>query len=73
MADITFKIHKEYGVISQGAKGWNKEINLVSWNGREPKIDIREWSQDHTQMGKGITLTAEEAKTLLKLLNENVS
>lgn len=72
MADITFKIHKEYGVISEGSKGWNKEINLVSWNGKEPKIDIREWNQDHTQMGKGVTLTLEEAKTLFKILNENI-
>lgn len=72
MADITFKIHKEYGVISEGSKGWNKEINLVSWNGKEPKIDIREWNQDHTQMGKGVTFTFEEVKTLMNILNENI-
>lgn len=72
MADITFKIHKEYGVISEGSKGWNKEINLVSWNGREPKIDIRDWNQDHSQMGKGITLNDVEARVLLKILEENL-
>lgn len=43
---------------------WNKEINLVSWNGRQPKIDIREWTSDHSKMGKGITLTDDEAEVV---------
>ena len=68
MADIKFEITEHIGVLSEGSKGWTKEINKVSWNDRDPKIDIREWSPDHTKMGKGITLTDEEAQKLKELL-----
>jgi len=57
MADIKFEIKKHIGVLSENAKGWKKELNLVSWNEREPKYDIREWSPEHDNMGKGVTLT----------------
>jgi hypothetical protein len=70
MAEITFDIVKNYGVISQEKGGWMKELNLVSWNGRTPKLDIRDWSPDHQKMGKGITLTKDEAAKLVELLNE---
>ena len=68
MADIRFEITEHIGTLSEGSKGWTKEINRVSWNDRDPKIDIREWSPDHTKMGKGITLTDEEAQKLKELL-----
>jgi len=48
-------------VLSESSKGWTKELNLVSWNDREPKYDLREWAPEHEKMGKGITLTREEA------------
>lgn len=69
MADIKYDIEKELGVISESKKGWNKELNLISWNGREAKYDIRDWSEDHSKMGKGITLDLDELKTLKELLN----
>lgn len=69
MADIKFEIVKKLGVISQSGKGWSKELNLVSWNDRDPKYDIREWSPDGQSMGKGITLTIAELVTLRDLLN----
>lgn len=69
MADITFEITKELGVISEDAKGWTKELNLVSWNDREPKYDIRSWSPDHSRMSKGISLTEEEMAKLVELFN----
>lgn len=68
MADIKFEITEHIGILSEGSKGWTKEINKVSWNDRDSKIDIREWSPDHTKMGKGITLTDEEAQKLKELL-----
>ena len=43
-------------------------MNLVSWNDAAPKYDLREWAPDHEKMGKGITLTAEEAKQLYEIL-----
>ncbi len=70
MADIKYEITKKIGVLSENAKGWTKELNLVSWNDRPAKLDIREWSPDHEKMGKGITLTEEEGNALKKLLIE---
>jgi hypothetical protein len=68
MPDITFDILKTYGVISEENGGWKKELNLVSWNGRNPKLDIRDWSPNHEKMGKGVTFTHEEAKKLAEML-----
>lgn len=69
MADIKFEITSDFGALSENAKGWKKEVNLVSWNDREPKYDIRDWSPAHDKMGKGITLTADEMKNLRDILN----
>lgn len=69
MADIKFEIKETIGVLGESVKGWTKELNLVSWNDKAPKYDIREWSPDHSKMGKGITLTAEELKKIRDLLN----
>jgi len=68
MDSIQFDIVKHFGVISAEKSGWQKELNLVSWNGRAPKLDIRDWSPDHQKMGKGITLTEGEAAALAELL-----
>ena len=70
MADITFKITKELGVISETGKGWTRELNMVSWNDRDPKFDIRDWSPDHTRMSKGVSFTEEEMIKLVELFNE---
>ena len=70
MPDIKYEITKHLGVLSESAKGWTKEINLVSWNDREPKYDIREWSPGREKMGKGITLTDEEISMLKTLLED---
>ena len=68
MAEIKYEIVENIGVISESAKGWTKELNLVSWNGRDPKYDLREWAPDHEKMGKGVTLTKEEMIKLKELL-----
>ncbi|WP_320047480.1 PC4/YdbC family ssDNA-binding protein [uncultured Ilyobacter sp.] len=70
MADIKFEIVENLGVIGEGAKGWKKEVNFISWNNRAPKIDIRDWDSNHEKMGKGITLSKEEAKKLKEILSE---
>ena len=70
MADIVYEIEKELGMLSENAKGWKKEINLVSWNGREAKYDIRDWSPEHEKMGKGLTLSGDEIKSLRDILNK---
>jgi hypothetical protein len=71
MANFTYEIKKELAVLSSSAKtGWSRELNFVSWNGSAPKLDIRDWSPDHTKMGKGITLTREEAAILATVLSD---
>lgn len=69
MAEIKYEITQNLGTLSESAKGWYKELNLVSWNDREPKYDIRDWSPDHEKMGKGVTLTKDELSQLKSLLN----
>lgn len=71
MPDIKYEIKEEIGVLSENAKGWRKELNLISWNDAAPKYDLRDWAPDHEKMGKGITLTAAEVKELKKLLEKN--
>ena len=68
MADIKFEITKTIGVLSTSEKGWTKELNLVSWNDRPAKYDLREWSPDHQTMSKGITLSKEEMAVLKRLV-----
>lgn len=69
MADLKFEIKKSIGVIGEGTKGWKKEVNLVSWNDRRPKLDIRDWDETHEKMGKGVTLNKGEVEELKKLLD----
>ena len=67
--DFRYNIVEEIGVLSENAKGWRKELNLISWNGATPKYDIREWAPEHEKMGKGVTLTKEELEALKKLIS----
>lgn len=69
MAEIKYDIEKEIGVVSETTKGWTKELNLISWNGKTAKYDLRDWAPEHEKMGKGITLSKEELKSLRELLN----
>ncbi len=68
MAEIKFEIIKTLGILATSEKGWTKELNLVSWNDRPAKYDLREWSPDHTLMSKGVTLSEAEMKALQELL-----
>ena len=69
MSEIKYEIVKKIGALSSSASGWAKELNLISWNDREPKYDLRDWSADHEKMGKGVTLSKEELIALRELLN----
>lgn len=65
---IDFKIIEECGVLSTSPKGWNKELNLIKWNDKSPKYDIRDWAPDHEKMSKGITLSEDELRALYGIL-----
>lgn len=72
MADnnnFSYEITKSIGVLSENPKsGWKREINMVSWNGGAPKVDIRDWAPGHEKMGKGISLNTAEVAKLKELV-----
>lgn len=68
MAEFNYEIVEEIVVLSENPKGWRKELNLVSWNERPPKFDLRDWAPDHEKMGKGVTLSNEEFAILKETL-----
>ncbi|WP_295919911.1 YdbC family protein [Anaerovibrio lipolyticus] len=68
--DFSYEIIENIGILSTSPKGWTKDLNLISWNGKAPKYDIRDWSPEHEKMGKGVTLSDEEVSALLELLKK---
>ena len=68
--NITFRMEMPIAVLSRNERGYTKEINLVSWNGAEPKYDIRNWHPGRERSGKGITLTKEEIINLMDAMEE---
>lgn len=70
--ELKFEILNELGVISESSKGWKKELTRISWNGEEPKYDIRTWDSEYKKMGKGITLTEEELRVLKELIDREL-
>ena len=70
MPDFTYEITEELGILSESKSGWIREVNMVSWNGGAPKLDIRDWAPEHEKMGKGVSLSAEEVERLKEILQE---
>lgn len=70
MSDFKYEIVKKIGVIGESITGWKKEVNIIRWNERKPKLDIRDWDENHERMGRGITLNREEAENLKELLTQ---
>lgn len=68
--EFRFSIVRHIGVLAEGTKGWKKEVNMVSWNDRPAKLDIREWDANHVKMTRGITLNSEEAGILQELITD---
>lgn len=67
MADFNYEVTEEIGVIGTPTpSGWTTQLNLVSWNGKEPKLDIRSWNPDHSRMGKGISISTIRTPTLTR-------
>lgn len=70
--ELKFEIINSVGVVTEQTSGWKKELNRVSWNGGEPKYDIRDWSPNHETMGKGVTLTEAELRSLKTIIDEEI-
>ena len=69
MAEFKYEIVEHIGVLSESPNGWSRKLNFISWNDRDPKYDIRDWAPGDEKMGKGISLSNEEAKALKEILN----
>ena len=67
---MSFEIYGHIAALSRPNNGWVKELNLISWNSREPVYDIRTWNEEHSRCGKGVTLTAGEMAALKQALAE---
>lgn len=65
---MKYDIYKHIGNLSESNKGWTKELNYISWDDREPVYDIRTWNDNHTEYGKGVTITAGQMKRLQELI-----
>lgn len=70
MPEVSFKIKESFGILSEKETGWAKELNIVSWNDRDPKYDLRDWSPSHKRMGRGVTFSVEELTELKRILNK---
>lgn len=68
--EITFEVAEHIGVIATYSNHWTKELNKVSWNGSQPKFDIRDWDEQHQHMSRGITLREEEMLILFDILKD---
>lgn len=71
--ELKYEIINSVGVVAEQPSGWKKELNRVSWNGGEPKYDLRDWSPDHKKMGKGITLTEADLRSLKAIIDEEIN
>ena len=69
---LKYEIINGVGVVGEQPSGWKKELNRISWNGGEPKYDLRDWSPDHEKMGKGITLTEAELRSLKEIIDAEI-
>ena len=70
MAEIKYEVVQRVAVLSQRPRGWERQLNLISWNDHEPKYDIRDWSPDGSKMGKGISMTKEDLIALKGILDD---
>ena len=68
--EVRFNIVEHIGILSTHSTGWNKELNLVSWNGGQPKYDIRDWDMDHEHMSRGVTLHEKEMRQIFELMKK---
>lgn len=67
--EFTFEIKEHLGALTDANdNGWRRELNIVSWNGGEPKLDIREWSADHSRMSRGLTMSEEQGIKVAQLI-----
>lgn len=68
--EVTFEIVQHIGCLSTASSGWRREVNIVAWNGRQARLDIRDWNPEHSKMSRGIGLNGTETENLSALLRD---
>lgn len=71
--EIKYEIINELGPIPADKGSMRLELNRISWNGNEPKYDLRRWNPNRDKMGKGVTMSEKELIALYELLKEEVA
>lgn len=67
---ISYEVIEKIGTLDSDST-MPKELRLISWNGNEPKYDLRNWGTDkdgNEKCGKGCTLDREELFSLYEIL-----
>ena len=72
-SEIRYEIINELGVIPAEKGSMRLELNRISWNGNEPKYDLRRWSPNRDKMGTGVTMSERELIALYELLKEETA
>ncbi len=68
--EINFELIEKSGTLRTSATGWSRELNVIRWNGGNPKFDLRDWSEDHSKCSKGVTLTNPEMRRIVEWLTK---
>lgn len=69
--EITYNV-EERVILAERNGGYKLELRYMSWNGKEPKYDIRAWkeTEDGEVCGKGLSLSGEELEILGDYINK---
>lgn len=69
MIGINYTIKEHIATLSshidQNGIRWHMELNVISWNDREPVFDIREWREDYGDCNYGVKLDRAEMENLV--------
>ena len=70
--DFSYEIMPDFDFILEEGANTSTNLRKISWNGRDPKLDIRKWSynEGEERMLKGCTLSDEGGNELACVLVE---
>ena len=74
--EINYEVLEECGELKARPKGETVKLRYLSWNGREPKYDLRLWNTDdegNEKCSKGIGLTGEELEELYDVIGKLIA
>lgn len=71
--DFKYEVVEECGSCSERSNGDVVKLRYISWNGRDPKYDLRVWSTDddgNERCGKGVGLAGEELEEIYDIIGK---